>query len=207
MRSLNRQRLAVAWIIYRKSEQSSVPTPVEVAERERIFERFGTIRDIDTHEQLGHCTIGSSLSGILRDPVPSELPELFQQEQYLIWFDQHCLLRGTGNTGTPHSGGIRRIHICLKEGYTLSDQFKAWVHATEVCRIGFRIHDSAKLDRAVALDIIRTAYEAATVHLADFTTKLHSAGWNPGDYALMTGSPTAVVTLVSSDAKEDKKSQ
>jgi hypothetical protein len=168
------------------------------------------IRDVDTHEQVGHCTIGSALSGILRDPVPSELPELFQQEQYLIWFDQHCLLRGTGNAETPYSAGVRRIHICLKEGYTLNDQFKAWVHAAEVCRIAFRMHGSANLHGAVALDIIRTAYEAATVHLADFTTKLQSAGWNPGDYALMSGSPAAVVLLVAStatDMKEDKKSQ
>lgn len=210
LRSFNRQRLAIAWIMYRKSEQSSVPTPFEVAERERIFERFGMIRDADTNEQLGHCTIGSSLSGILRDPVPSELPELFQQEQYLIWFDRHCLLRGTGNTETPYSAGVRRIHICLKEGYTLNDQFKAWVHAAEVCRISFRMHGSVNLDGTVALDVIQTAYEEATIHLADFTAKLESAGWNPDDYALMTGSPAAVVTLVTStttDVKEDKKSQ
>jgi len=207
LRSLNRQRLAVAWIMYQKSEQSSVPTPLQVAERERIFERFGMIRDVDTHEQLGHCTIGSSLSGILRDPIPSELPELFQQEQYLIWFDQRCLLRGTGKAETPYSAGVRRIHICLKEGYTLSDQFKAWVHAVEVCRLGFRIHGSANVDGVAALDVIRTAYDAVAVHIADFTSKLQSAGWNPGDYALMTGSPAAVVTLVVSTAIEDKKSQ
>ena len=200
--------------MYQKSEQSSVPTPIQVAERERIFERFGMIRDVDdTHSQLGHCTIGSSLSGILRDPIPSGLPELFQQEQYLIWFDQRCLRRGSGSgkkTETPYSAGVRRIHICLKEGYTPSDQFKAWVHAVEVCRLGFRIHGSANLDGAVALDVIRTAYDAVAVHIADFTSKLQSAGWNPGDYALMTGSPAAVVTLVVStaiDVKEDKKSQ
>ncbi|KIM36697.1 hypothetical protein M413DRAFT_77955, partial [Hebeloma cylindrosporum] len=63
LRSLNRQRLAIAWIMYRNSERSSVPTPPEVAKRERIFERFGMIRDVDNLEQLGHCSIGSSCQG------------------------------------------------------------------------------------------------------------------------------------------------
>jgi len=196
-------------MMYRKSKQSLVPTPSEVADRERIFERPGTIRDAHTNELLGYCTIGSSLSGILRDPIPSQLLNLFQQEQYLIWFDQHCLFRQSHAAETPIID-VPRIHICLKEGYMPKDQFMAWIHAAEVCRIGFQIRGSAKLNSVSALDVVRDAYNAATSHIADFTTKLESAGWSPGDYALMTGSPTAVVTYVASTAtnvQEDKKSQ
>jgi len=195
--------------MYRTSKKSLVPTPSEVADRERIFERPGTIRDVHTDELLGHCTIGSSLSGILRDPIPSELLGLFQQEQYLIWFDQRCLLRQSYATETPNTC-VRRIHICLKEGHTLKDHFMAWIHAAEVCRIGFQIRGSAKLDNVAALGVVRDAYNAATSHIADFTTKLESVGWSPGDYALMTGSPNAVVTYVASaatDVQKDKKSQ
>jgi len=209
LRSLNRQRLTIAWMMYRKSKQYLVPTPSEVADRERIFERPGTIRDVHTNELLGHCTIGSSLSGILRDPIPSELLGLFQQEQYLIWFDQQCLLRQSYAAETPNTCE-RRIHICLKEGHTPKDHFMAWIHAAEVCRIGFQIRGSAKLDNVAALGVVRDAYNAATSHIADFTTKLESVGWSPGDYALMTGSPNAVVTYVASaatDVQEDKKSQ
>jgi hypothetical protein len=126
-------------MMYQTSDQSLVPTPSEVADRERIFERPGTIRDVHTNELLGHCTIGSSLSRILRDPIPSELLTLFQREQYLIWFDQRFVAEA------PNTG-VRRIHICLKEGYTPKDQFMAWIHAVEVCRIDLQIRGSAELD-------------------------------------------------------------
>ncbi|KAF8970349.1 vitamin B6 photo-protection and homoeostasis-domain-containing protein [Flammula alnicola] len=61
------------------------------------------------------------------------------------------------------------------------------------------LHRPENLD---ALDAIQTGYNTVSKHLPDFTAKLQSAGWNTVDCALVTGSPDAVVTAVTSSASD-----
>ncbi|KAF8156624.1 vitamin B6 photo-protection and homoeostasis-domain-containing protein [Crassisporium funariophilum] len=202
LRSLNRQRLGIAWSMYRKSRFSEAPSPSTVGGLERILERSGVVRDIGTGAHLGHCSIGSSFSEILRQPVPPELLRLFQRESYLIWFDHRCLRQGRDSIEVH---GITRVHICFKENYTAEDQLKAWIHAVELCQ---RLSSTTgRANKGIdALDAIFSTHGTVSQHFQDFQEKLQSVGWNVGDSTLMTGSPVSVITEVAcSEEKEDKK--
>jgi len=114
LRTLNRQRLSIAWIAYRNSDATStlsvngtppqvtqIPSPAAVGMSERIFDisGFGTVRNNITGKSLGLCSIGSSFSELVvqhQQPVwiATRLLEIFQTERYLVWFDVGCLSQG-----------------------------------------------------------------------------------------------------------------
>ncbi|KAJ3504466.1 hypothetical protein NLJ89_g7919 [Agrocybe chaxingu] len=192
LRSLNRQRLSIIWITYRKSATFQVPIPSVTAASERIFERSGIIRDVDTHEVQGQCTIGSSFSDILRSPLPVELLDVFDQERYILWFDPRSLVHHDGQDPARSLtfSGLRHLHIFLKEGYTSTDQLRAWVHAVEVCCDRSILAD----DETDPLEIIRTAHRTISSKFSDFLSKLCAAGWNTDEVAIMTGAPQLVIT-------------
>ncbi|KAF8880459.1 vitamin B6 photo-protection and homoeostasis-domain-containing protein [Gymnopilus junonius] len=198
MRSLNRGRLGLAWLMYRASK---VPTPSQIAGLERIFDLPGAIRDPQTGRALGRCTIGSSFSKVLRRPLPRDVLKLFAEERYIIWFDHQCIRHIEGPKERADVRGFIGLHIFLKESYTASDQLRAWIHAVELCRVVY----GRKPDELDTLDILQEAYDNVTKLQSDFLQKLLSVGWNITDYAILAGSPTAVVTGVSLDNKVEEK--
>ena len=210
LRSLNRQRLGIAWMFYAQSHSSVVPTPLQTADLERILDRSGNIRDFETGRLLGQCTIGSSFSEKLRGPTPPGLLGLFTEEKYIIWFDHTCLrqLHGTNKSTSLH--GLKRVHIFLKQGYANSDLVKAWAHATDICATGRRTSRGDNGEDPNAMDTIRISYDNVRKHFAHFQTSLRSAGWETADCPIMAGLPDAVVTAIAtvdSEQTEDKKTR
>ncbi|KAJ7598393.1 vitamin B6 photo-protection and homoeostasis-domain-containing protein [Mycena floridula] len=194
LRSLNRQRTGLAWSWYRSTDNTKVPSPSDISRTERIFERPGTIRDVHSGRVLGHCSIGSSFSAILSEPIQSTLLPLFQKERYLLWYDPSCLV-GAKLVGLPC------LHICLKKDYSPVDQLRAWAHAAEVARLA----DAKEGD---VEDLIRLAYSNTEHHFADFIRKMRVAEWNTVDGTLMTSAPRTLLTSIKDnnlDVTEEKK--
>ena len=206
-----------------------VPSPATVSSSERIFDLsgFGTIRDSITGKKLGLCSIGSSVSEHLvqhQQPawIMTRLLQIFETERYLIWFDAGCLSQGlhrdvidikdkTGVTGIVikrgvASSGSLRVHISLKEGYTTRDQLKAWVHAVELCRnVAAQTKGSSTKD-IDAVDAIVSAYGTVERQFSSFLDGMGYVGWDCVDCALMTGTPSVVVSELGNDLElEDKK--
>ncbi|KAM3420867.1 hypothetical protein BST61_g4106 [Cercospora zeina] len=99
MHTLNRQR---ASLVYHQLRKGHVPTPAEVAARERIFERDGVLRDKDDCV-IGHCFIGSPFSRLLNavgeqqaatkavkvdDKKLNEILAVYENDQYILWLDR-----------------------------------------------------------------------------------------------------------------------
>jgi len=188
LRTLNRQRTSIAWLLYRS--QNNDLTPSTIAGLERIFERPSIIRDVRSHVPLGQCTIGSSFSRVLRThPCPSELFDLLANERYILWFDRSCL---RDETNLLHD--FARLHIFLKDKYTNEDQLRAWIHAVEVCR-DVAAHRSNHRDTD-ALQAIQTAYEKTSLLEKPFLQALELSHWITSDSAILNGSPDSVITSV-----------
>ena len=204
---------------------TQIPSPATVSSSERIFDLsgFGTIRDSNTGKTLGLCSIGSSLSEHLvqhQQPawIATRLLQIFETERYLIWFDAGSLSRGlyhikeeTGVTGIVIkrgvvSSGSLRVHISLKEGYTTRDQLKAWVHAVELCRsVAAQTKGSATKD-INAVDAIVSAYGTVEHQFSSFLDGMGYVGWDCVDCALLTGTPSVIISDPGNDlGLEDKK--
>ncbi|KDR76506.1 hypothetical protein GALMADRAFT_210481 [Galerina marginata CBS 339.88] len=209
LRSLNRQRLGIAWLLYQQSSTSKVPTPSRVADMEGIFGHPAVIRDVQANQVIGHCTIGSSFSQVLRQPCPPEVLDLFNRQRYIIWFDHRCVREQLGSTKRQTLHGLTRLHIFLKEGYTGDDQLRAWVHAVEVCRSRASASRESTRGELEAREILQMADETVTKQLTKFVTEMQAAGWNTDECAIMTGSPDAVVTRITVEDRhvEEKKNQ
>lgn len=126
MRCLNRQRANIVFshmLLYGR-----VLSPTEVSERERIFEKGGILRWVES-EIIGHCRIGVSLQTLLarvstrkartgslsfHTCAVSELFDLFGKEAYILW---------------PGTLPGEESLIVLKEGCSQGDKLKAWAHA------------------------------------------------------------------------------
>ncbi|CAK5266934.1 unnamed protein product [Mycena citricolor] len=118
LRTLNRQRMTIAWELYRANGRT--PTPEEVSSLEHIFQRPDHIRGTK-------CTFGSSLNAVLGGTsIPRSLLDGMGEERYILWSE-----RGAGVS----------LHICFKEGYTPFDQLRSWAHAVEV--VGMTSKDPA----------------------------------------------------------------
>jgi hypothetical protein len=130
MHTLNRQRANIVFSTL--VDKDIVLTPEQAAQQERIFEKDGVLR-WRASAILGYCKIGVPLKALLQslgrqetssgsfrqlDPEISDLMDLYQQEQYVLWYDseQH------------------RAFIALKDGATSTSQLKGWCHALRVAR-------------------------------------------------------------------------
>lgn len=184
-RTLNQQRATITWLSYVSFKEPRVLSPAEVARAERLFEKSGLLRDIKTGVPFGHCTIGSSLSEILREPPPQRFLELFKSDRYLLWFDPQ-----------PVPDGFVRLHICFKAGYKPSDQLFAWLHAVEMCRVLASVPKGTQINQETRFMAIETARSQLSHHFATFRRRIESAGWNIADVVLMPGMPKSVVTAV-----------
>ena len=198
LRSLNRARLAMAWLSYRQSD--NVPTPSQIAKLERIFDQSGMIRHPRTGHALGKCTIGSSVAKVLREPIPQDVLNLFSQDRFIIWFDHRCLHR-TDIPKVVELRGFIRLHIFLKEGYSTDDQLRAWIYAVEICNT----ISNRKPGELEALAVLREACDNLSTRQKEFLYKMQAAGWNVTDSAILAGSPSAVITEVSIDDRAEEK--
>jgi hypothetical protein len=173
MRSLNRQRANI--VLSSLLRDGRILSPVEVAARERIFERDGALRWIDD-SVLGHCSIGAPLQNMLHFMGPrgsgalhpqhlnlADLVQVYQDEAYLLWF---C--------------GSEAV-IVLKQDCTPLDQLKAWTQALvlaykETMREEPKdAEDDASCGR---LSELRSALEDAKELFNAYETKLRDAGWD-----------------------------
>ncbi|KAJ7742156.1 vitamin B6 photo-protection and homoeostasis-domain-containing protein [Mycena maculata] len=210
LRSLNRQRMSIAWDTYRETSNSKFLSPSEVSDLERIFERPGVLRELRTNSVAGRCTIGSSLNQVLRGGIiPFALLDQMKEENYVLWFDRGSLSSRLGGADELRAGAVH-LHICLKEGNSAVDQLKAWAHAVEVGRM-LLIQQRASFPRPAPAELILAAHRRVEPLFPDFLQGLRNVGWNTADAALLPGSPRAlIVSIEPTDLEpetnfEDKK--
>ena len=192
---------------------TQIPSPATVSSLERIFDLsgFGAIRDSVTGQKLGLCFIGSSLSEhlILHQlpvSIATQLLQLFETEGYLIWFDAGSLNRSLHHIedktrlsdfvikrGVVSSGSLR-VHISLKEGYTGRDQIKAWVHGVELCRRLTAQSKGSSTEDIDAVGAIVSAFGIVEREFSSFLDGMGYVGWDCVDCALLTGTPSVIVS-------------
>jgi hypothetical protein len=206
LRTLNRQRTSLAWSFYRSSNNTTAPSPVEISNSERILTHPGVFRDSHTGHVTGKCTIGLPFFDAFPGHFPSCLFDLFRDEKYLLWYDHRCLRPSPDGKGHNVNGPLY-IHIVLKDGYNLSDQLRAWIHATELCTMSSHGRKDTKDPNLQALSLIQSSHEQTVEHFPGFIAQIRAGGWNIIDGALMPGSPRGVLTAVVRDGigVEEKK--
>ncbi|KAF2471508.1 DUF647-domain-containing protein, partial [Lindgomyces ingoldianus] len=211
MRSLNRQRANI--VLSTLLQDGRVLQPTEVSKRERIFERDGVLRwaaAAGGRDQIvGHCSIGERLETILARLGPrhgcertgsrvlqaiklSELLRLFDDQAYILWFDQ----------------SESEARIVLKEGATPIDKLQAWSQALLLARRSrIRSRATAKTaqgqpdenDRSVSeegqrlLAELRLTMEEIRKTFDVHTESLRNAGWDLDLGALETRPGTLAV--------------
>ncbi|KAJ7150836.1 vitamin B6 photo-protection and homoeostasis-domain-containing protein [Mycena crocata] len=203
LRTLNRQRMSIAWDLYRERAETKIPSPAEVSDLERVFERPGILREIRTNSIAGRCTIGSSLNAVLRGSlIPYALLDQMEHERYVLWFDRTCLSSPPNGSDQLRPGAVH-LHICLKERHSAQDQLKAWANAVEVGRM-LVLQQRASFPRAAPAELVLAAYRRVEPIFADFLQGMRTAGWNTADVALLSGSPrTLVVSIEPTDLGTD----
>jgi Vitamin B6 photo-protection and homoeostasis len=210
LHTLNRQRVALAWASYRSSNNTTVPNPKDISQAERILAHPGVFRDAQGRV-TGTCTIGLPFFDAFSGHFPSGLFEHFEEERYLLWYDTRCLRSVRDGTGHTIHGPVN-LHIILKDGYTVNDQLKAWIHAVELCSI--IAHGRQEISKGAitanpeakeALALIRSSHERIDQYFPDFIARMRAAGWNTVDGVLMPGSPKGVVMGVDNGTVADGK--
>lgn len=119
MQTLNRQRANL--VFSHVFEHGVVPSPRDVAARERIWERDGVLRWAND-QVLGKCRVGVSFHELSRSlaagphgvEVIVGLLAVFKTQGYVLW---------------PAPSPADETLILLKTGCSPMDQFKAWAHA------------------------------------------------------------------------------
>ncbi|KAI5823768.1 DUF647-domain-containing protein [Schizophyllum commune Tattone D] len=136
LRTLNRQRAALAWTSFR--EYGSAPSPAVVANMEGILARPGAIIHAGDGGHIGWCTIGRRLS-----QVPPNL-DMFAHERYVVYFTNP-----------------RRVAVALKAGHDGLDHLRGWVHATEA--LSLQRADPVARDEDVirrSYEVVKMRFEA-----------------------------------------------
>ncbi|KAF7325551.1 hypothetical protein MKEN_00404500 [Mycena kentingensis (nom. inval.)] len=212
LRTLNRQRLTIAWTRYRDSLGTDVPnqtrnlSPEAIARAERVLfspweTLFGGISGVGTKTRV--C-FGASLVDALRVPAnlktPVPIPEILDvlaQERYLIF------LHG-------HGHGWISVYLCLRAGYTPADLLKAWVHAVEIARLP--LASSQFKSESVGyteLEGIKAAYEKVNELLPGFVERMRGVGWDLESSSvsggLLVGSPSGLVESTSGGSGTGRK--
>ncbi|KAG6897313.1 hypothetical protein C0992_002615, partial [Termitomyces sp. T32_za158] len=206
------QRAGKAWNLYRSSTGNKAPSPAEVSTLDNILDRPDVFYD-ENGRRIGNCKIGSSFSDVFNEHVPSRLLEIFAQERYLLWYDPRCLYFGLECEEQDIRGGPMHLHIVLKEGYSGTDQLKAWCHAAELCRtlpLGTRARETLQSAEKIsgALDPIDTTLRSTSREFPNFLIALREAGWNVDDIVIVAGSPKAILVGIEPKDemdREDKK--
>ncbi|GAB7361513.1 hypothetical protein MBLNU230_g1569t1 [Neophaeotheca triangularis] len=211
LRSLSRQRagLVLGWVSRggAGAGRGAVPTPVDIARLERIFERDGVLRDVKGR-RVGFCAIGVSMARFLEAHCSGKTAsgsfafddarlayhiELFKESGYLLGWAKH-----------PSSRGDAHLQIVLKKGATAVDQLTAWWHALLFANsLGKQEEQLASLRRDRKGQSTTTDPSDADLYLAlcrdearglveKFEEPLRRAGWDLDAAALETTSSTRV---------------
>lgn len=187
--------MTIAWDTYRESSNTKIPSPAEVSDLERIFERPGVLRELRTNTVAGHCTIGSSLNQVLRGGIiPFALLEQMREDRYVLWFDRSSLSSRPNGPDELRAGAVH-LHICLKERNSAVDQLKAWAHAVELGRM-LLLQQRASLPLPAPAELVLAAHRRVEPIFAEFLRGLRNVGWNTTDAALLSGSPRALIVSI-----------
>ncbi|KAJ0379600.1 hypothetical protein COL26b_002110 [Colletotrichum chrysophilum] len=209
-RSLNRQRANIAFSALLSKDQ--VLTPGKISEKELIFERRGgEVFRWNADTILGHCKFGVPLESMLQAlangqqnmrsfQLPtvdlSNLMELFENQQYIIW----CQI----SEATNYDAASRiKVLIVLKNGVSAKSQLKAWFHGLLLAE---RLHGlkAPELRRAQLGQHIMLGHIQATMALSDekyegYARRLSAAGWNLEVAVLETRSGSRIMREVDDE--------
>ncbi|KAF4563752.1 hypothetical protein EYR36_002993 [Pleurotus pulmonarius] len=220
--SLNRQRAGISWLAYahahpnsqnasKPQQKKSVHTPVEVALRERIFERPSIIRDPFTHRVLAICHIGTTSLRELamanktkansHRTMPScrsqdlkSWADVFAKERYLLACE--C----THTDGRSASAPRITMHIFLKDGHSAVDHLKAWAHASETA---FLLHQhllpASSNGGEDLLNVIQQSYRELERNgrWNAWVEDMKRVGWDVREGAVLAGAPKVVVVEIA----------
>ncbi|KAJ7056174.1 vitamin B6 photo-protection and homoeostasis-domain-containing protein [Mycena amicta] len=220
LRTLNRQRLAIAWHHFRQGFDREVPSPAQVARRERLLEL--DFSALGAGLEAGHCAckIGSSLASVLhaeKGGLPPALLHLMQDEAYVLWLDAVSLETITSRTPTDPStptmpkfhshlgrAGLQ-MHICLRTGYTATDLIKAWIHATEIGRM-IAIHRRRTPPEPLPgpTEFVLAGYRRVNEQFSVFLAKLKEKGWDTRETGLLIGTPQGVIVELAFEQDADE---
>ena len=137
---------------------------------------------------IGRCTIGCSLSSLLRIDVETpakllagvsihELVDLFKGERYALW----C--RPRSRHRSPD------ISIALKAGHTPLDHLRGWLHACEVARL---MATDGKTTEYGEIHYIRAAHREMDRMFEGFTNVMRHHGWKIDEGTLVVGLPPII---------------
>lgn len=194
MRSMNRQR---ATLVYHRIKNGRVPTPVEIAGVEKIFESDGVLRDASGNA-LGYCRIGVPLSELLsmlavqsskatksirtRKEILSGILDLFSKSKYLLWYTKGL--------------GALRVNIVLKAGYSKTDVICAWWQALAVAEeLTLSRHAVGEKKSSVedeSLEVLGKTRLQALSLLEKHRDALVKASWDLETGAMETGSSVTI---------------
>lgn len=190
MQTLNRQR---ATLVFHHLQRGHVPTPVEIASQERIFERDGVLRD-DHDRIIGHCAVGASTERLLKavsgaqtstKAFPSQGPALqsvlstYEKTPYILWQDKKS------------SPGRSSLFIVLKKGVTNPEMITAWWQALAVASAN-SIKKTARPDQYAELEMMNSTRHQAAGLLKQYESALKEKGWDLECGALETVSASRI---------------
>lgn len=190
MHTLNRQRASIVLSTF--FDRGTALTPLEVSQRERIFEWDGVLRWRGS-SPLATAKIGGPLQGIVsslgpRHPVTGatsdtdsflvKLIEMFAREDYLLWY----------------SSSDRVVYIVLKDSVPARSQLKAWAQGVMlVHRLPkLRLAIGATAEREQVLELVRTSLSDVSKCWDTCTEQLKAAGWDVDVASLETASGTRI---------------
>jgi Vitamin B6 photo-protection and homoeostasis len=181
MRSINSQRANI--IFSSLIETGYAPSPNQVAEQERIFERSSNLR-WNGSKSIGTCEIGVPFEQLLRrigkmHPKTgsaqglgvdvNDLFTAFASEEYLLWVD----------------AARRKAIIVLLHSATVQAQLRAWAHALRAMRALERLEEVHPSGSDV-LRLLRTTKDEQDAVFPDWIRRLEALGWNMLTPALET---------------------
>ena len=188
MRTLNRQR---ANIVFSELFNSNVIlTPVEVARKETIFERGGILRWKGS-KVLGHAEIGVPFQVLLEfigefhshtrsvlNPIIKvrELEELFEMEQYILWYDESS----------------KKVVIVLKGPCSATSQLKSWAHGLLIAAHAMvktplsKSADERLQEEQTTMSVLRETLDFLNTNFNEYVQRLADAGWDLQATALET---------------------
>jgi hypothetical protein len=211
LRTFNRQRLGIAWTVYR-GPRAAIPSPAEVSALERLFARPSALHDARTGAMIGRCVMGASITGLVRQPHCEAVCTVFARERFVVWLSETCAdavrRRVTGEAYT-------RVHVSLKEGHGAMDHVKAWAVALEAARLvveslGREDDDRHDDGEDEVTRLLRRAYTVVDARFPEFVAGAREGTWNVEESTMLGGPPDVVLVSVREEAsgwasKKEKK--
>lgn len=222
MRTLNRQRLSVAWMLYAaRLDAGAAPSdkgapggppgaalrPERVAQLERIFHSPGALRCPMTGRVTGRCSFESSALAVLREAriSPSDGEDTTRGAvahvtnevlRTVAVFSEERFILWTDVAAS--STNCVRLRITFKAGYTPQDVLKVWLTAAELSRCWMN-DDDANPSRDV-VQRVKAAHKRVSDALPHFIELMKAAGWRVDDGLLIPGNPEPVSLWVAEGA-------